>query len=192
MIRRREFITLIGGAAATWPLAASAQQPAMPVSGYCAARHSPISAHLVRAFRQGLKELGCIEGQNVRSTYRWADNPTELAEHCGRIGRRPVAVIVCQPQQRRLAAGDPRPCRSCSRPLSTRSGLASSRAWPGRAATSPASSFSDRRWPRNGWNCSRVDAPRVTRVAVLGIRPSHPGSGSSPPSRRWRRPWGCS
>jgi putative ABC transport system substrate-binding protein len=94
MIHRREFITLLGGAAVAWPVAARAQQPAMPVVGFVSGRSPGSDAYLVEGFRRGLRENGFTEGQNFALEFRWADGRLDrLPAMAGELIERKVAVL---------------------------------------------------------------------------------------------------
>ena len=105
MMKRREFITLLGGAAASWPLAARAEQPTIPVIGLLSPRASGDVPQLIAAVRQGLKDSGYVEGQNVTIEYRFAEHQNErLAALAADLVHRQVTVIVATAAPAAVAA----------------------------------------------------------------------------------------
>ncbi len=138
---RREFITLLGSAAAAWPLAVRAQQSSMPTVGILYGGTSDDFAYLLPSFRRGLRESGYIESRNVAIDYRWAENrydrvPT-LAEE---LVQRQVDVIVAiggGGYVAKIAKATSRPSRLCSPRTSTRCNPDSSPALTNRAAMLP-------------------------------------------------------
>jgi ABC-type uncharacterized transport system substrate-binding protein len=147
MIGRREFITLLGGAAAAWPLAARAQQPGkLPTIGFLAANPS-IESQRVAAFVQRLRELGWIDGRNLAIEYRWAEGRNErYAENAAEFVRLKVDVIVTVATPATLAAKQattliPIVFAAASDPVGT--GLVASLARPGANVTGLANQVSD-------------------------------------------------
>jgi putative ABC transport system substrate-binding protein len=103
-VKRRDFITLLGGTVMAWPLAARAQQPAMPAIGFLSPTTPETLGDRLRAFRQGLKETGFVEGENVVVVYRWAENQMDrLPELAAELVRRQVNVIAASTAASALA-----------------------------------------------------------------------------------------
>ena len=175
-MKRRKFIALVGGAA-SWPLAARAQQPAMPVIGFLHPASDTLPDRL-RGFRQGLKDTGYVEGENVATVYRWAENEIDrLPELVAELARRQVAVLVTIGNATTLAA------KATTIPIvfnvnedPVRLGLVASLARPGGSLTGV--NFLAGELTAKRLELLRELVPTATRVAVL-VNPANATTAES-------------
>jgi putative tryptophan/tyrosine transport system substrate-binding protein len=168
-VRRREVITLLGGAAAAWPLAVRAQQAPIPVVGFLRTTAAAGSTHLVGAFRQGLNEAGFVEGQNVAVEYRWADDQDDrIPGMAAELVRREAAVIVANgiavPAVKAATATIPIVFTTGFDPV--RTGLVASLSRPGGNATGVVFTTTDLATKQLG--LLHELAPKAAVIAVLG------------------------
>jgi putative tryptophan/tyrosine transport system substrate-binding protein len=172
-MRRREFIALLGGAAVAWPLAARAQQAAVPLIGLVRSTSSADSLHIVAAFRQGLKQAGFVEGQDCAIEYRWADNQLDrLPALVADLLRQPVDVIVANTPAALAAkaATTTVPIVFAGGRDPVRDGLVGSLSRPGGNITGVHFFFSELGAKR--LDLLRQIAPTATTIAVL-VNPNH-------------------
>jgi putative ABC transport system substrate-binding protein len=169
-LQRREFIAVLGGAAATWPLATYSQQPAMPVIGLLDQRSPDELADRLRGFRQGLKDTGYVEGESVAIEYRWAENKMDrLPELATNLVRQQVAVIAATggigPALAAKAATTTIPVVFIVSDDPVRLGLVASLARPGGNLTGV--NFSSGELTGKRLELLRQMVPTASRVAVL-------------------------